>query len=142
MTVKKTILDSLKSRKFRFGGYATLIAVAALAVVIGINLVVDQIPADNPQVAVLKDYAAKYQAEFGKDADTFGGHAWDAIKLVANAIERGAEDRAGIRDRIEQTQGFVGTGGVFNFTAQDHNGLTKEAFVLVTVKSGKWELVK
>lgn len=45
MTVKKTILDSLKSRKFRFGGYATLLAVAALAVVIGVNLVVDQIPA-------------------------------------------------------------------------------------------------
>lgn len=45
MTVKKTILDSLKSRKFRFGGYATLLVVAALAIVVGINLVVDQIPA-------------------------------------------------------------------------------------------------
>ncbi len=45
MTVKKTILDSLKSRKFRYGGYATLLAVAALAIVVGVNLVVDQIPA-------------------------------------------------------------------------------------------------
>jgi ABC-2 type transport system permease protein len=45
MTVKKTILDSLKSRKFRFGGYATLLMVAALAIAVGVNLVVDQIPA-------------------------------------------------------------------------------------------------
>jgi ABC-2 type transport system permease protein len=45
MTVKKTILDSLKNRKFRFGGYAALLVVAALAIVVGINLVVDQIPA-------------------------------------------------------------------------------------------------
>jgi ABC-2 type transport system permease protein len=45
MTVKKSILDSLKSRKFRFGGYATLMVVVVLAVVVGVNLVVDQIPA-------------------------------------------------------------------------------------------------
>jgi ABC-2 type transport system permease protein len=43
--VKKTsLIDSLKSRKFRFGGYATLLIVGALAVVIAINVLVDQIP--------------------------------------------------------------------------------------------------
>ena len=41
---KNTILESLSSRKFRFGGYATLLIVAALAVVIVINVLVDQIP--------------------------------------------------------------------------------------------------
>jgi ABC-2 type transport system permease protein len=41
---KNSILESLSSRKFRFGGYATLLIVAALAVVIVINVVVDQIP--------------------------------------------------------------------------------------------------
>jgi ABC-2 type transport system permease protein len=41
---KNSILESLSSRKFRFGGYATLLIVAALAVVIVINVVVDRIP--------------------------------------------------------------------------------------------------
>ena len=41
---KNTIFGSLSSRKFRFGGYATLLIVAALAVVIVINVLVDQIP--------------------------------------------------------------------------------------------------
>jgi len=41
---KNSILESLSSRKLRFGGYATLLIVAALAVVIVINVLVDQIP--------------------------------------------------------------------------------------------------
>jgi ABC-type uncharacterized transport system involved in gliding motility auxiliary subunit len=45
MTVKMKILDSLKSRTLRFGGYATLLVVAAVAIVVGLNLVVDLVPA-------------------------------------------------------------------------------------------------
>ncbi len=41
---KTTLLDSLKSRKFRFGGYATLLVVVVLAVVVVINVLVGQIP--------------------------------------------------------------------------------------------------
>ncbi len=105
-------------------------------------IVVDQIARDDPQAAVLEEYAQKYEAEFGQAADTFGGHAWDAIKLVALAIGQAGDDRAGIRDALEQTEGFVGTGGVFNFSAEDHNGLSKDAFVMVTVADGKWKLIR
>jgi ABC-type uncharacterized transport system involved in gliding motility auxiliary subunit len=41
---KNSIIESLSSRKFRFGGYATLLIVGALAVVIAVNVLVDQIP--------------------------------------------------------------------------------------------------
>ncbi|HEY9593964.1 MAG TPA: Gldg family protein [Spirochaetia bacterium] len=41
---KSTFLDSLKSRKFRFGGYATLLVLVVLAVVVIINVLVGQIP--------------------------------------------------------------------------------------------------
>jgi ABC-type uncharacterized transport system involved in gliding motility auxiliary subunit len=40
---KIPILDSLKSRKFRYGGYATLMVVMALAVVVIISLIMDQV---------------------------------------------------------------------------------------------------
>jgi ABC-type uncharacterized transport system involved in gliding motility auxiliary subunit len=44
-TVKKSsIFRSLSSRKFRHGGYATLLILAAMAVIIAVNLVVGQIP--------------------------------------------------------------------------------------------------
>jgi branched-chain amino acid transport system substrate-binding protein len=32
----------------------------------------------------------------------------------------------------------VGTGGVFNFSAKDHNGLGLDAFEMLTVKDGKF----
>ena len=105
-------------------------------------IVVDQIPADHPQTQVLEEYATKYRAEYGKSADTFGGHAWDAIQIAAQALRTAGEDRPALRDAIEQTTGFVGTGGVFGFSPEDHNGLTKDAFVMVEVVDGKWRLVQ
>lgn len=105
-------------------------------------IVVDQVPASSPQKKVLEEYSRMYRAQFGKPADTFGGHAWDAIQLVVRAIRKVGPDRAKIRTEIERTKSFVGTGGIFNFTARDHNGLTKDAFVMVKVEDGKWRLVK
>ena len=35
---------------------------------------------------------------------------------------------------------FVGTGGIFNFSPTDHNGLDINAFELLTVKDGKFAL--
>jgi branched-chain amino acid transport system substrate-binding protein len=105
-------------------------------------IVVDQVPASNPQKKVLDEYASRYRAEFGKPADTFGGHSWDAIQLVVRAIRKVGPDRAKIRTEIERTKSFVGTGGIFNFWAKDHNGLSKDAFVMVRVEDGKWRLTK
>jgi hypothetical protein len=41
---KNSIIESLSTRKLRFGGYATLLIVGALAVVLVINVLVGQIP--------------------------------------------------------------------------------------------------
>ena len=51
-------------------------------------------------------------------------------------------DKAKVRDAIENTKGFVGTGGVFNMSAEDHNGLDLSAFKMLEVKDGKWTLVE
>ncbi len=40
----KSIFDSLSSRKFRYGGYSTLLIIVALAIVVVINVLVQQIP--------------------------------------------------------------------------------------------------
>jgi branched-chain amino acid transport system substrate-binding protein len=105
-------------------------------------LVADQIPAKNAQKKLLQTYALSYQAAFGKPADTFGGHARDAVQLLAKALREVGPDRARIRANIEQTKRFVGTGGIFNFSPADHNGLTQDAFVMIQVADGKWKLLK
>jgi len=105
-------------------------------------IVVDQIPATDPQRAVLEEYSKNYMDDYKQPADTFGGHAWDALQLLKQALGKVGGDSAKIRDEIEATKSFVGTGGVFNFSPTDHNGLTKEAFVMVEIKDGKWTLLK
>ena len=60
--------------------------------------------------------------------------------MVVKALEAVGCDKAKIRDYLENLTGFVGQHGVFNFSPKDHNGLTKDAFQMVEVKSGDWAL--
>lgn len=102
----------------------------------------DLLPADHPQKAVTTDYAKAYGAKYNEPLSSFGGHAWDALNLIKAALEAGAKDRAGIRDQLEKITGLVGQHGVFNFSADDHNGLDKTAFNMVVVKNNDWALAK
>lgn len=104
----------------------------------GALLVAESLPDTHPRKALLLQYKKDYESEFGESASTFGGHAYDALHLVINAVKEVGPDRAKIRDFIENTKGFQGTAGTFNFSPEDHNGLTKDAFELITVKGGKF----
>ncbi|MCX5897060.1 MAG: ABC transporter substrate-binding protein [Proteobacteria bacterium] len=105
-------------------------------------LMVEALPADHPQKALLATYKKDYESRFKSDVSTFGGHAYDAIHLVIAALRAVGPDRAKIRDYIENTKNFVGTGGVFNYSADNHVGLNKDALELYTVKGGAFALVK
>lgn len=105
-------------------------------------LVASQLPDTDPQKAVLVKYAEDYRAKFNEDPSTFGGHAWDSINLVVAAMKKVGADKAKIRDEIENTKNFVGTGGIFNFSPTDHNGLTKDGVTMVKIIDGQWILAQ
>lgn len=92
----------------------------------------------NPQKALLIKYRDAYESKYNEPASTFGGHAWDAFKILCKAISLVGPDREKVRDAIENLTGFAGTGGVFNFSPEDHNGLAIDAFAMWTVKDGKF----
>jgi branched-chain amino acid transport system substrate-binding protein len=100
------------------------------------------LPDDHPQKAVTMQYRRAYSAKYFEPVSSFGGHAWDALQLVVNALKAVGCDRAKIRDHIENAKGFVGQHGVFNFSPDDHNGLTKDAFQMIVVKNGTWALAE
>jgi branched-chain amino acid transport system substrate-binding protein len=100
----------------------------------------DLVPDDHPQKKVIMLYNKAYQEKFNEPLSSFGGHGWDALNLVIDALRAVGPDSAKIRDYIETRTGFVGQHGVFNFSPTDHNGLTKEAFEMVVVKDGDWAL--
>lgn len=101
-------------------------------------LIAEELPDSNPQKAVLLKYKNDYEAKFKEPASTFGGHAYDAFTILCNAIETAGPDREKVRDAIENMHGFVGTGGIFNFSPTDHNGLDINAFAMLTVDDGKF----
>ncbi|MEW6594260.1 MAG: ABC transporter substrate-binding protein [Thermodesulfobacteriota bacterium] len=101
-------------------------------------LIADQLPKNHPQKAVLSAYKKNYETRFKEEASTFGGHAYDALMILVRAIEQAGTDREKVRTAIENMKGFVGTGGVFNFSATDHNGLDLESVAMLTVKNGKF----
>ena len=106
-------------------------------------LVGDKLPDSDPQKKVVVDYKATYEAATKQPVSTFGGHAYDGLYILVEAIKRAnAADPKKIRDEIEKTKGFVGTGGIVNMSATDHLGLDLSAFRLLEIKSGDWSLVQ
>jgi len=83
-------------------------------------LVADQLPDSNPQKPVLVKYKNDYEKKYKEEASTFGGHAYDAFMILVTAIQKsGSTDKEKVRDTIETMRGFIGTGGIFDFSAQD-----------------------
>ncbi len=109
---------------------------------VGKLLVAEGLPDTDPQKAVLVDYATKFEANKFGTRNTFGGHAYDAIQIVIDAVKKAGPDKAKIRDEIEKTQNFTGISGVFNMSPTDHNGLSLDSMVMVEIVNGKWVLAK
>jgi branched-chain amino acid transport system substrate-binding protein len=114
-------------------------------------LVAVQLPDSNPVKDVALDYVNKYEGAYGKGSvSTFGAHAWDAGKLLANAIPAALKEaqpgtpefRKALRDSLEATTNLTGAHGVFNMSAQDHLGFDQRSRVMVEIVDGNWLLVK
>ena len=104
-------------------------------------LVADALPDSDPQKAVIQEFIRLYK-EKGYDKqfpiNTHSGYAWDAIMIVANAMKQVGTDKAALREAIENTKGYVGVSGIYNLTAEDHNGLDTGSMVIVQVKDGQF----
>jgi branched-chain amino acid transport system substrate-binding protein len=106
-------------------------------------LVSDLLPAGDAQKPIVTAYRKAYEDKFKTDVSTFGGHAYDGLMLAVHAIKAaGSVDKARLRDAIEGTRGYVGTGGVVNMSQSDHMGLDLSAFRMLEVSNGNWSLVK
>ncbi len=105
-------------------------------------LIADKLPAGDPQKPVVVAYAHNYQEKTGQPVSTFGGHAYDGLMILVQAMQRAkSADKAKVRDEIEKTKGYIGTGGIVNMSPTDHLGLNLSAFHMLEIKGGDWTLV-
>ena len=106
-------------------------------------LVAEQLPDNDPQKPVSVAYKKKYEEATKQPVSTFGGHAYDGLFIFVEALKRaGSPDPKKIRDEIEKTKGFYGTGGIFNMSPTDHQGLDLASFKMLEIRNKDWTLAK
>ena len=102
----------------------------------------DALSSADPQKKVISEFIHLYRDVYKHDKEfpinTHSGYAWDALTIVANAMQKAGTDPKALRAAIEQTKGYVGLSGVYTLTAEDHNGLDVDSLVMVQVKDGKF----
>jgi branched-chain amino acid transport system substrate-binding protein len=102
-------------------------------------LVADKLPDNDRFKKLLVEYKNKYESKFNSPVSTFGGHAYDALMIFKTAY---VGSKNNLIAGIEGIKGYLGTYGEFNFDSGNHDGLSKDAFVMVEIKNGDWELIK
>ena len=113
-------------------------------------LVLDQIADSHPAKKVASSYVAAYEKVYGYPPATFGGNVFDAGLLLERAVpvalskgKPGSKEfRAALRDALERIKDLPATQGVYNMSAADHSGFDERGRELITVKGGKWVLLK
>ncbi len=105
-------------------------------------LVPDKLADTDPQKPIVLAYSRTYQQKTGQAVSTFGGHAYDGLMILTQAMQRAkSADKTKVRDEIEKTKGYIGTGGIVNMSPSDHMGLDLSAFRMLEIKNGDWSLI-
>ena len=117
----------------------------------GALIVAEELPANFPTKAVSMDFVKRYESTFGAGSrNAFAGYSYDGVMLLNAAVPVALkkakpgtpEFREALRDALEGAKNIIGTHGVYNMSASDHNGLDARARVLVHVDNGQWRLMK
>ena len=102
----------------------------------------DAIDRTQPNPAHLA-YNVKYRKRFGKDpANTYGMAAYDAVKLIAEALKGSNGEGAKIMANGEKIKNFQGLMGIYSYTKTNREGLDARSIVWHQYKGGKLELLK
>jgi branched-chain amino acid transport system substrate-binding protein len=106
-------------------------------------LVADALPDSDPQKKVVTAYQREFESRYKQDVSTFGGHAYDGLYLVLDAMTKaGSTDKAKVRDALESTRGWMGVDGEFNLSPTDHMGLDLSAFRMLEIRNSDWTLAR
>jgi branched-chain amino acid transport system substrate-binding protein len=103
--------------------------------------VYDQLPEGDTARARIVQFADAYRAKFNEAPNVYAGQTYDGIYLVAEALKRSSSTKGDVLAKeLEKINNFVGTGGVFNFSASRHAGLSEKDVVIIRWNGERFEL--
>ena len=82
-----------------------------------------------------KKFVDAFKNKYKKEPDAFAAQGYDAMKVVAEAIQIGSFSRDGILDAMVQIKDFPGVAGNISF---DENGDVHKPLRFLTVRKGKF----
>jgi branched-chain amino acid transport system substrate-binding protein len=108
-------------------------------------VIYQDLPASDPLKPLMKKFADDFKKRFNKEADNYGAVAYDAARILFEAIKAvnpaGPGDSGKLRAYIERMKNYPGVyGAYYNFSPQDHRGLSRAAIVLIQTKGKKFLL--
>ncbi len=80
-------------------------------------------------------FVTHFQERYGRDPGLFAAHGYDAMKILAVAMERNGFTSVGIRDALYEIRDYPGVSGKTDF---DENGDVIKPVKLKTVKNGRF----
>ena len=112
-------------------------------------------PEDQPEEAATKKpglaLVQAYEAKYGPNSRSqFAGHSYDAFLVLERVVPAALktakpgtpEFREAIRQALLTEREIAASQGVYNFTEKDRYGLDERSRILLTVKDGKYTLLK
>ena len=84
---------------------------------------------------VVKKFTNSYRAKYNKDPDIFAALTYDAMKILAKAIERGGTDVENVKKELYGIKNFIGVTGKTSF---DKNGDVIKPIGIKKVEDGKF----
>jgi branched-chain amino acid transport system substrate-binding protein len=109
-----------------------------------------QIASDD--ISVITDPKARAAAEpfvkamkdkYGRTDNAQASRAWDSLMMMAAAMKKAnSTEGEAVRNAFEQLGHYDGAGASYDFTAEQHIGITHNPYVIASVKDGKLVLKK
>ena len=94
-------------------------------------------PAFNPDSkdTTIQTFTTAYEKRFGSKPENFAAHAYDALKIIALAIEKGGYTSDGIKSELYKISNYPGVSGMTTF---DKNGDVQKPAIIKQVKNGQF----
>lgn len=107
-------------------------------------VVFDQLDENDTAKPININFDKRWRERYGTPSDQIAGYGYDTIGLIEDALKRnkGKVTRASFRDAFENTKGFKGTHGIYNFSPTEHDGLSKKDMVFVRIEGGKFKRIQ
>ena len=91
-------------------------------------------PAFNTEIkdTLTQSFITKYEKRFGSKPENFAAHSYDALKIIALAIQKGGYTSDGIKNALYQISNYLGVSGLTSF---DKNGDVLQPAMIKQIKN-------